>query len=309
MANVEVLRQAVPYIRRYKGTVFVLKVGGNVAQRPEVLEGFARDVTVLHQLGISVCVVHGGGPQATELSQRLGHEVKIVAGRRITDEDTLEVAKMVFGGKINLEVLSALRWAGTRAVGVSGVDGQIIRARRRPAREVRDEATGEAVVVDFGHVGDIEGVDVHLLRTLMDAAYVPVVASLGADEEGRIYNINADTVASAIAVALAARKLIVLSDVPGVLTDPARESSRISHLRTQRARELVADGTISKGMEPKVAACIAAVEGGVRRAHLIDGLAPDSLLQEVFTREGGGTLIASDAVIASYEAELATDES
>ncbi|MCU0727216.1 MAG: acetylglutamate kinase, partial [Planctomycetes bacterium] len=199
MIDVKVLTQALPYMRAHRGKTFVVKMGGELVADSATRESLAEDLALAHHTGIRLTVVHGGGPQATDLAGRLGLRTEMVEGRRVTDEATLEVAKMVFAGKINVEILGALRAEGLSAVGVSGVDGDILRAVRRPPQEIRDRETGEVRRVDFGHVGDIHAVDTRLLVTLMDAGYVPVVASLGADAEGRILNINADTVANAVA--------------------------------------------------------------------------------------------------------------
>jgi acetylglutamate kinase len=291
MIDVKVLTQALPYMRAHRGKTFVVKMGGELMEDPDVRESLAEDLALAHHVGIRLTVVHGGGPQATELSGRLGLRTEMVEGRRVTDEATLEVAKMVFAGKINVEILGALRGEGLSAVGVSGVDGDILRAVRRPPQDIRDRETGEMRRVDFGHVGDIKAVDTRLLVTLMDAGYVPVVASLAADEEGRILNINADTVATSVAVSLRADKLLVLTNVPGVLRDPADPGSLISCLSVKEAEALIASGAIEKGMVPKVRNLAEAARAGVSRVHVLSGRAPHGLLVELFTREGAGTMI------------------
>lgn len=291
--EVEILLQALPYMRQHKGATVVVKCGGEIARDKEVLGHLARDVALLHHVGIRVVLVHGGGPQATELSQKLGHEPKIVQGRRVTDDETLEVAKMVFAGQINTNILGALRQEGVSPVGVSGVDGNLIDAVRRPIREITDPATGETQVVDFGHVGDIVGVNTRLLTKLVDEGYVPVLASLGADNAGNIYNINADTVATRIATNLRAEKVILLTSAPGLLADVTDPTSLISHLSARRCEELLASGEIHGGMVPKLQTLLECVRSGVPRAHILDGRSPHSLLIELFTKDGTGTMVTT----------------
>jgi acetylglutamate kinase len=286
--DVGLLRQALPYINRFKGKIFVIKIGGDIAEKDEVLHGFCEEVALLERVGIRVVMLHGGGKQATDLSEKLGIEPKIIDGRRVTDDRTLDVVKMVFAGQINTEILASLRKAGASAVGLSGVDGNIVHARRRPPKMMRNEATGRDELVDFGHVGDIDRIDVKLLRTLLDADFVPVIASLGADDEGNILNINADTVASAIASELKTEKLILASDIDGILRVDKTLLSRASVLEVQT---LIRDGIIRGGMIPKAQSCIDALADGVERVHIINGLRPSALLEEVFTDTGCGTMI------------------
>jgi len=300
-----ILKQALPYLRQHKGQVMVVKLGGELAGNPDALRSLAEDISLLVHVGIRIVVVHGGGPQATEMSKRLGIEPQMVEGRRVTDEQTLDVAKMVFAGKINTDILSALRAQGVRAVGLSGVDADIVSAVRRKPTQMRDEATGETRLVDFGHVGDVQDVDSKLLSLLMDNGYVPVLASLGSDDDGNILNINADTVSSVLARDLKAGKLISLTAVPGVLRDKADPSTLVPMLTTKQARELLASGVIAGGMKPKIAAIVDAVEHGVKRGHILSGLQHGSILLELFTREGCGTLIAGE----SEAAEAAADAS
>jgi acetylglutamate kinase len=238
-------------------------------------------------------VIHGGGKQLTTIAERLGIAQRIVNGRRVTSTETLEVAKMVFAGQINLDIVSALRACGCETVGLSGVDGNIIHARRREIQKVLNQETGEVETIDFGHVGDIVEINVRLLRLLLDNAYVPVISSLGADEQGNIYNINADTIAAEIAVHLQAEKLILLTDVDGILVDRDDPSSRLSRLTADEAERLVRDRVVSSGMLPKVAAIASLIRRGVRSAHIINGSKRNALLHEVFTDEGAGTMIAS----------------
>lgn len=294
MKAIQLLKQALPYIRRHKGQVFVIKLGGEIVARPGRLASLSEDISLLTHVGIRVVLVHGGGPQASELSRRLGHEPRLVEGRRVTDEATLDVAKMVFAGKLNTDILSALRAAGVRAVGLSGVDADILHAVRRLPVEMRDEATGGTSTVDFGHVGDITHIDTGVLSLLMDNGYVPVLSSLGSDASGNILNINGDTVASAIARDLAAAKLITLTSAPGVLSDPADPSSLVAALSVTEARAAMSGGSIQGGMRPKLLSLVEAVEGGVERGHILSGFDDGVLLLELFTKRGVGTLIARD---------------
>lgn len=294
MLDVSILIQALPYIREFRDKLFVVKFGGELVRDREHLDAIAGDLTLLHLVGIRLVVVHGGGPQANELSELLGFKPQIVQGRRVTDEKALEVAKMVFAGKINVEILSALRKHGGRGVGVSGVDSGIIRARKRPVTQVVDEG-GAAREVDFGYVGDIESVDTGLLETLVSKDYIPVVASLAADDDGTILNVNADTIAAEIAKKVGAEKLIMMTTVPGVYKDFSTKDEIHSVLTAAEARALVKNGTAGKGMSPKLEACARVVEGGVREAHIINGLTRHSLLMEVFTRRGIGTMVVAKA--------------
>ncbi|HET9512809.1 MAG TPA: acetylglutamate kinase [Gemmatimonadales bacterium] len=293
------LKGTLRYVRAYRDHVFVVKLGGEVVKDEHALDGLAAQVSLLHSLGIRIVVVHGGGPQATALSRRLGVEPRIVAGRRVTDDQGLEVAKMVYSGTLNIDVLSALRAHQVQAVGLSGVDAELITARKRPPVTVVDD-TGESVVVDYGHVGDIQGVDPRVLTTLMEARFVPVVASLAGDADGNVYNVNADTVAESLAIALRALKLVYLTGVPGVLRDPKDSSSLVTFADPDDLAELMASGALSGGMRPKVEACIRAATGGVERTHIVDGRAPDSLLLEVFTGSGTGTMIVGRKEKATY---------
>jgi acetylglutamate kinase len=291
--EVELLLQALPYMRRHKGGTMVVKCGGEIARDPVALRHLARDVALLHHVGVHVVLVHGGGPQATELSRKLGHEPRIVQGRRVTDDETLEVAKMVFAGQINTNILGALRQQGVAPVGVSGIDGDLIHAVRRPVRTMTDPATGETETVDFGHVGDITEVNTRLLRKLLDDGYVPVLASLGADNDGHIFNINADTVATRVATDLHADKVILLTSAPGLLADANDPASLISHISARRCEEMLKGGEVRGGMVPKLQTLIECVRAGVPRAHILDGTEPHSLLIELFTKHGTGTMVTT----------------
>jgi acetylglutamate kinase len=289
--KVDLLRQALPYIQRFKGRIFVVKLGGRVSEERENLHSVSEEIALCHNVGIRMVVIHGGGAQATRLSERLGIEPKFVNGRRITDDEVLDVAKMVYAGKINIEILSALRKHCVHGVGLSGVDGNILHARRREKKFIFNEATGQEELVDFGNVGDIESVDVELLHLLLNNGYVPVIACLGADPQGNIYNINADTVASEIAISFKAEKYINMSDVDGIYFDKSRPESLISRLTTAEAREYLREKRFTAGMIPKITTCLKVVENHVGSAHVINGTRRNSLLFEVFTDSGTGTMI------------------
>jgi acetylglutamate kinase len=293
------LKGALRYVRAYRDQVFVVKLGGEVLGTPETLDDVAAQIALLSSLGIRIVVVHGGGPQATALSRRLGVEPQVVAGRRITDDTALEVAKMVYAGQINVNLLAALRDHRVQAVGLSGVDAELITAhRRRPVTVVDDGAAPKQV--DYGHVGDVDRVDPRVLVTLMEARMVPVVASLAGGEGGEVFNVNADTVAESLAIALNAQKLIFLTGAPGVLRDRSDPSSLVTFADPDDLAELMANGALIGGMRPKVEACIRAATGGVERTHIIDGRAADALLLEVFTGAGCGTMIVGRKEKATY---------
>ncbi len=293
------LKGALRYVRAYRDRVFVVKLGGDVLSDPAILDGVSAQLGLLSSLGIRLVVVHGGGPQATALSRRLGVEPTIVAGRRVTDDSALDVAKMVYAGMLNTDLVAALREHRLQAVGLSGVDADLILAKRRPPVSVVDDA-GKTRTVDYGHVGDIERVDPRVLYTLVEARFIPVVASLAGDDEGNVYNVNADTVAESIAVATQAMKLIFMTGAPGVLRDRNDPSSLVTFADPDDLTSLMASGALVGGMRPKVEACIRAATSGVERTHLIDGRAPDALLLEVFTGAGCGTMIVGRKEKATY---------
>jgi acetylglutamate kinase len=288
--RLELLREALPYIQRFKNNIFVVKLSGKVTEDQDQLNSLAEEITLCQQVGIRLAVIHGGGKQLTTIAEKLGITQRIVNGRRVTDTETLEVAKMVFAGQINMDVLSALRRAGAETVGLSGLDGNTIQARRREIQNVLNQETGQVETVDFGHVGDIVDINVRLVQLLLDHGYIPVISSLGADEQGNVYNINADTIAAEMAVHLKAEKLVLLTDVDGILLDRADPSSRISRLSVEEAERLVRERVVSAGMLPKISAIIHLIRRGVRSAHIINGNKRNALLHEVFTDEGAGTM-------------------
>ena len=291
--RLELLREALPYIRRFKGKTFIVKFSGKVTEDKDNLSSLAEELALLHQVGIRVCVIHGGGKQLNELAAKLGVAQTVIDGRRVTNDETLELAKMTFAGIINTNILAALRQRGVEAVGLSGVDGNIVHAERRPPREILNKATGQREQIDFGHVGDVLKINDRLLQVLLDQDYLPVVSSLGADDEGRVFNINADTIAAEIAVHLQAEKLILLSDVDGIYLTPGQAGSKLSRLTANQAEQLITDGTATGGMIPKLQNIISLLRRGVGSAHIINGAARNGVLAEVFTDEGTGTMIVS----------------
>jgi acetylglutamate kinase len=291
--TLDLLREALPYIQKFKGSTFVVKLSGKVTEDKSNLVSLAEELALLHQVGIRVCVIHGGGKQLTELAHKLGVEQTVIEGRRVTNDETLDLAMMIFRGKINTEILSALRHRGTPAVGLSGIDGGVIKAVRRPPKSVVNRETGQTDVVDYGHVGDIVDVDARLIHILLDGDYLPVISSLGADEDGNIFNINADTIAAEIAVRLGAEKLILLSDVNGIYLDPKDKSTKITRLTADEAFEMIESGKATGGMIPKLQSLVSLLRRGVRSAHVIGGTNRNAILSEVFTDEGTGTMLVA----------------
>jgi len=300
---VSALKHAAPYIRLFKGKVFVLKAGGEIFADAERTRALMEQVGILHQVGIRVVLIHGGGPQSTELATALGLDTTIVDGRRVTDGASLDVATMVLNGQINTRVLAACRDLQIPAVGISGIDAGLIRAHRRPPVERDGNDT-----VDYGFVGDIDAVDADILMKQLDNGLMPVVSPLSCDESGTILNINADTVAAAIAAELDAEKMILLTGAPGILEDIEDPHSLISYIDRAELDKLRDDGKLADGMLPKAAAIDAALANGVSRVHVISYKVPDSLLLEVFTNEGTGTLVVNDITALTAE-EQGGDES
>ena len=286
---VSALKHAAPYIRLFKRKVFVLKVGGEIFADPVQTTALMEQVGILHQVGIRVVLVHGGGPQSTELATALGLDTTFVDGRRVTDGASLDVATMVLNGQINTRVLAACRDLQIPAVGISGLDAGLIQAHRRPPVEREGDDP-----VDYGFVGDIDAVDADILSKQLENGFMPVVSPLSCDASGTVLNINADTVAAAIAAELDAEKLILATGAPGILEDVNDPQSLISYIDRAALKKLKAEGKIDAGMLPKAAAIDAALANGVGRVHVISYKVPDSLLLEVFTNEGTGTLVVND---------------
>ena len=287
--TVRALRGAAPYMHMYKGKVFVIKAGGGAFRDPATMRAFVEQVSILHHLGIRVVLVHGGGPQLDEVTAKLGVETRMVQGRRVTDASAIDATSMVLNGLINTRLLALCHGFGIPAIGVSGVDGGLVRAHRRPPVTL---ANGE--VVDYGMVGDVDGVDASMITRLLDAGFLPVVSPLSADASGQLLNINADTVAAAIGAAIDAEKLVLCTGAPGILERLDDPHSLISYTDVAGLRRLREEGAISEGMLPKSSAIEAAIRGGVRRVHVISYASPDALLAEIFTNEGTGTLVVAD---------------
>jgi len=299
---VSALKHAAPYIRLFKGKVFVIKAGGEVFADPELATALVEQVGILHQVGIRTVLIHGGGPQATKLAAELGLDTQFVEGRRVTDSDSLNVATMILNGQINTRILACCRDLQIPAVGISGVDAGLIRAHKRPPVEREGEDD-----IDYGFVGDIDSVDADILRKQLDNGLMPVVSPLSCDESGTLLNINADTVAAAIAAELDAEKLILVTGATGILEDINDPGSLISYIDRKHLDQLKKDGVLADGMLPKAAAIDAAIKNGVQRVHVISHKLPDSILLEVFTNEGTGTLVVDD--IAALSPEEQGDES
>ena len=291
--RLDLLREALPYIQRFKGQTFVIKLSGKATEQPDNLSSLAEELALLHQVGIRICVVHGGGKQLSELASRMGIEQTIIEGRRVTDDETLEMAKMIFAGKINTDILAALRNRGIEAVGLSGVDGNIVHAERRPPKEVLNRETGERSQVDYGHVGDIVEINSRLLMVLLDQGYLPVISSLAADASGTVFNINADTIAGEIAAQLKAEKLILLSDVDGLYLRQGDPGTKVSRLTITEAQAMIENGTATGGMIPKLQSLASLLKRGVHSAHIINGTTRNALLSEIFTDKGTGTMLVA----------------
>lgn len=285
------LIEALPYIRTFFGKTFVIKYGGNAMISPELKKAVMLDVILLKYVGLNPVLVHGGGPEINEMMRRLDKQPEFAGGLRVTDAETMEIVQMVLVGKVNQEIVSLINQYGGKAVGLSGKDGNLIVARRRPPQTV--QVDGLSKVVDLGFVGDVESVNPEIIHILSKEGYIPVISSIGVGLDGESYNINADVVAGEIAAALKADKLIMLTDVEGIFADPSDPSSLISTLEIEAARSLIDQGVISKGMIPKVEACMKAVESGVSRTHIVDGRRLHSILLEIFTDQGIGTMVVS----------------
>ena len=295
---VAALKHAAPYIRMFKRKIFVLKAGGEVFASAESTRDLIQQIAILHQVGIGVVLVHGGGQQSTELAEALGINSQFIQGRRVTDDRSLEVSAMVLNGKINTDILAACREVDLPAVGISGVDAGLISAHRRAPVEVEGYDDGP---VDYGFVGDIDSVDTNVLRAQIDSGFVPIISTLSADKSGTLLNINADTVAAALAAAINAEKLILITGAPGILEDPRDPGSLVSYVDLPGLQNLRDKGSLNEGMLPKASAIEAAIKGGVRRVHVISFKLPDTLLLEVFTNEGTGTLVVDNINTLSAE--------
>ena len=284
---VEVLLQALPYIEAFRGAVVVVKFGGNAMGDPELFEQFASDIVLMHRVGMRPVVVHGGGPQIGDWLARRGKTTEFVGGRRVTDAETLEVAQMVLMGKVNADIVTALNGFGPLALGLAGTDAHLLEAQAHDP--------------ELGYVGSVTRVNPELITRTLGMGLIPVIATIGVDREGQTYNINADDAATAIAEELRAEKLIFLTDVPGLLADASDPATLIDRVDGDDVARMVADGTISGGMVPKMSGCVRAIEAGVGSVHLVDGRRPHVLLLELLTDAGVGTMVVGDATIAGPE--------
>jgi acetylglutamate kinase len=285
----KVLTEALPYIQRFTGKTIVVKFGGNAMVDPALHESFARDVVLMKLVGMNPVVVHGGGPQIGALLAKLNIHTEFVNGMRVTDAQTMDVVEMVLGGSVNKEIVSSISRNGGKAIGVTGKDGQLIRARKLTVSRHSPELNASEII-DIGHVGEVEQIDTEVLNVILGSNFIPVIAPIGADADGCTYNINADLVAGKLAEVLRAEKLMLLTNVAGLLD---KRGGVLTGLTTAEVDALIADGTISGGMLPKIGCALDAVKSGVASAHIIDGRVPHAVLLETFTNEGIGTLITN----------------
>ncbi|MEZ5568478.1 MAG: acetylglutamate kinase [Halioglobus sp.] len=284
-----VLTEALPYIQRFTGKTLVVKFGGNAMVDPQLHESFARDIVLMKLVGMNPVVVHGGGPQIGALLEKLNIKTEFIDGMRVTDAETMDVVEMVLGGSVNKEIVSSINRNGGKALGVTGKDGQLIRARKLKVTRYSPELKAPEII-DIGHVGEVDQIDTSVLDVILSSHFIPVIAPIGVGEDGSTYNINADLVAGKLAQVLRAEKLMLLTNVAGLLD---KQGNTLTGLTTRQVDELVADGTISGGMLPKIACALDAVKGGVTSAHIIDGRVPHAVLLETFTDDGLGTLISN----------------
>jgi acetylglutamate kinase len=282
-----VLAEAMPYIRRYRGKTVVIKYGGNAMVDENLKSGFARDIVLLKLVGINPVVVHGGGPQIGRLLERIGKQSEFIQGMRVTDSETMDVVEMVLGGLVNKEIVSLITRHGGRAVGLTGKDGDLIRARKLTIRRDAPELAAPEII-DLGHVGEVQSIDTGVVEMLDNGDFIPVIAPIGVGEDGHSYNINADLVAGRMAEVLGAEKLVLLTNTPGVRD---RQGELLTGLNSADVDGLIADGTIHGGMLPKVSCALSAVNSGVRAAHIIDGRVEHAVLLELLTDEGVGTMM------------------
>ena len=287
IARANILIEALPYIQEFADSIMVIKIGGNAIVEPSILDDIVRDVILLQCIGVHPVIVHGGGPEISEKMKRLGKKPEFAGGLRITDEETLEITRMVLVGNVNTKIVSMIGKYGGKGVGLSGKDGKLIIARKKAPVTVK----GVEDAVDLGWVGETEIINPEILMIVSGRGYIPVIAPIAVDIAGNSLNLNADTVSGDIAAALRAKKLILLTDVPGVLLDHTVENTRVSHISTSEVDNLIEKGVISGGMIPKVYAGVCAIKGGVSKVHIIDGSKPHSLLLELLTDEGIGTMM------------------
>lgn len=275
-----VLLEALPYIQRFYGKVLVIKLGGGLIEEEEIRNSLYQDLVLLNYVGMKPVIIHGGGGEVTREMEKIGKTPEFIEGLRVTDEETIEILHKSLGGKINKEIVLGLEKNGGLALGISGIDGKLIQAKKI-----------EKEKEELGFVGEVEKINPEIIDYLLDKNYIPVIAPIGADNEGNSLNLNADTVAAELASSLKAEKLIIMTDVPGVLEDPEDEDTLISELSLEEARDITKEENVTEGMIPKINACIKSIEGGVNRAHIIDGTASHTLLLELLTESGIGTMI------------------
>lgn len=276
----EVLTQALPYIKRYNGEIVVIKYGGNAMINQELKEQVMQDIVLLWLTGVKVVLVHGGGPEISEMMSKLGKEAKFVDGLRVTDKESVDIVQMVLAGKINKSLVNYIERTGGKAMGISGMDGRLIEAKMKNEK--------------LGYVGTITKVNIETVNDLLEKGYIPVISTVGCDKEGNVYNINADTAAAFIAGALNAKRLIMMTDIAGILKDKDDPSTLIPEITISQAKQLFDSGVISGGMIPKVDCCIEAIDKGVQKVIIMDGRVPHSILMELFTDEGAGTMVLKD---------------
>ena len=285
----EILAQALPYIRKFHGKTMVIKYGGNAMTDPALQADFAEDVVLLKLVGMNPVVVHGGGPQIEQALNRLGKKGEFIQGMRVTDAETMEVVEMVLGGQVNKDIVNLINRHGGSAIGLTGKDAELIRAKKLTVTRQTPEMT-QPEIIDIGHVGEVTGVNTELLNMLVKGDFIPVIAPIGVGADGESYNINADLVAGKVAEALKAEKLMLLTNIAGLMD---KQGEVLTGLTTEQVDELIADGTIYGGMLPKIRCALEAVQGGVTSAHIIDGRVPNAVLLEIFTDSGVGTLITN----------------
>lgn len=286
------LRTAAPYLSKFRGQAFVVKLGGEVLEAPSALRNVAEQLSLLWHLGMRIVVVHGGGTAIDDFSHKLGVRVKKFGGRRVTSDEALDVVKMTLAGQTHVDLMSAFRGVGLPVIGLNGLSDGLLEAHKRPPVEIEEE--GEKMTVDYGWVGDIDRVNANLLKFLLDGGLMPVVAPISATPQGQVLNTNADTAAAEIAAALCSEKLIFVLRVPGLLRDVENAGSVIPLVHLGQVPQIIEEGVASKGMLPKLAAARIALERGVHSVHLVSGLTPDAILTEVFTNEGSGTMIRQE---------------
>ena len=282
----EILIESLPYIEKFYGKTFVIKYGGAAQVKDELKESFAKDVVLLNFIGIKTTIVHGGGPMISATMEKMGKKPMFVQGQRVTDRETMDIVEMVLGGLVNKEIVSLINSHGGKAVGLSGKDAGLIKAKKKVIRKSSESGIDE--IIDIGLVGEVTNVDPHIISCLEKDGFIPVISPVGIGPKGETLNINADYIAASVASALKAEKLMLLTDVPGIMDKKGRIISTVTKRQTKK---LFDDGTITGGMMPKVQACLRAIEGGVSKTHIIDGRIPHCLLLELFTREGIGTEI------------------